>query len=183
VPIEAFLVFPQGAPNPPVGATPPTDPYLLMTFRNAAVVPIADFSFAIENATTIGSATAGAGAGRAKLGELSISKTVDQASPLLLVASASGGHFATVQLYLRDPTVGKGTPFLAFEFQTVFITRIEWSGATAGEVPSESVHLAYAAVVMAYQGIKPDGMLALPVRGGWSQLTNQGNLTDTLQVR
>ena len=42
---------------------------------------IKDFSFGIENPTTIGSATGGAGAGKIKFNEFSITKTTDSASP------------------------------------------------------------------------------------------------------
>jgi type VI secretion system secreted protein Hcp len=42
---------------------------------------IKDFSFGIENPTTIGSATGGAGAGKIKFNEFSITKTTDTASP------------------------------------------------------------------------------------------------------
>jgi hypothetical protein len=42
---------------------------------------IKDFSFGVENPTTIGSATGGAGAGKIKFNEFSITKTTDSASP------------------------------------------------------------------------------------------------------
>ena len=50
---------------------------------------IKDFSFGVENQTTIGSATGGAGAGKIKLNELTIKKTTDTASPSS--SSANGG--------------------------------------------------------------------------------------------
>jgi len=50
---------------------------------------IKDFSFGVENPTTIGSATKGAGAGKIKLNELTIRKTTDTASPSS--SSANGG--------------------------------------------------------------------------------------------
>src|SRR4029077_13323573 len=40
-----------------------------------------DFSFGVENPTTIGSATGGAGAGKIKFNEFTIKKTTDAASP------------------------------------------------------------------------------------------------------
>ena len=42
---------------------------------------IKDFSFGVENPTTIGSATGGAGAGKIKFNEFTIKKTTDSASP------------------------------------------------------------------------------------------------------
>ena len=47
-----------------------------------AAFGIQDFSFGIENPTTIGSATGGAGAGKIKFNEFTITKTSDAASPL-----------------------------------------------------------------------------------------------------
>src|SRR5438105_8515124 len=74
---------------------------------------IKDFSFGVENPTSIGSATGGAGAGKIKFNEFTIKKTVDKASPLLFKVCASGDHFRTVTLYLRkaggEPTRPQGT--------------------------------------------------------------------------
>jgi type VI secretion system secreted protein Hcp len=188
VPIDVFLVIPQSPGNPPVAATPSTDLYFKATFPNAAVIPIDDYAFAVENPVAIGSASSGAGAGKETFHELVVHKAVDKSSPFLFTASASGGHFAAVQLYLRQTpatttATSKTVPFLAYEFQTAFVSKIEWDGGAAADRPAETVHLAYGALVVAYQATNVDGTPAPTVRAGWSQITNLGNVQDTIPLR
>jgi type VI protein secretion system component Hcp len=62
------------------------------TTRGQGAFEIKDFSFGVENPTTIGSATGGAGAGKIKFNEFSIGKTVDSASPSLWRNATSGSR-------------------------------------------------------------------------------------------
>src|ERR1041385_2190139 len=62
---------------------------------------IKDWSFGVENPTTIGSATGGAGSGKAKFNEFTIKKTTDQASPLFFRSCAAGTHFPKIELFCR----------------------------------------------------------------------------------
>ena len=63
-----------------------------LTVADGAAV-ILDFSFGIENPTTIGSATGGAGAGKIKFNEFTIKKTTDSASPAFFGNAESGSHY------------------------------------------------------------------------------------------
>ena len=56
---------------------------------------IKDFSFGVENPTTVGSSTKGAGAGKVKFNEFSIGKTTDTASPILFKQSLRGSATTT----------------------------------------------------------------------------------------
>src|SRR4051794_39194383 len=62
---------------------------------------IKEFSFGVENPTTIGSMSGGAGAGKAKFNEFNVKKAVDAASPLLFAACGQGCHFPEVTLSIR----------------------------------------------------------------------------------
>lgn len=62
---------------------------------------IKDFSFGVENPTTIGSATGGAGAGKIKFNEFTITKTTDKASPLFFKNCCAGAHYKKVTLTAR----------------------------------------------------------------------------------
>ncbi len=64
-------------------------------------IEIESFSFGAENVTTIGSATGGAGAGKAKFQEFTIEKAVDSTTPRFLKTLAMGTHFANVELIAR----------------------------------------------------------------------------------
>lgn len=185
MPIQAFLVIPPKPGNPPISATPSTDPYFSANVPNAAVIEIRDFEFAVENPAVVGS-QAGAGAGKERLDQLLIHKVVDRISPALFSASASGGHFAVMHLYVRQdsagPAAAQGAPFLVYEFQTVFITNITWSGSGGDAQPAEAVTFTYGALVIAYKATNPDGSLGQVAKGGWSQVTNTGNVPDTIPM-
>src|SRR5438552_3455385 len=62
---------------------------------------IKEWSFDVENKSTIGSATSGAGGGKAEFHEFSISKLVDKASPKFFQNCVAGAHYKTVSLAIR----------------------------------------------------------------------------------
>ncbi len=112
---------------------------------NMVTFEIKDFSFGVENPTTIGSATGGAGAGKIKFNEFQIKKTSDKASPAFIGIFSTGDEFQLVVIEMRqtdgDPQSG-GKPFLNFKFDTVFTTKIDWSGP-GDEGPEESITLVF----------------------------------------
>jgi type VI protein secretion system component Hcp len=102
---------------------------------------IKDFSFGVENPTTIGSATGGAGAGKVKFNEFTIKTTTDSASPAFFTNGAVGAHYKTVTIEVRKAggsPLSAGKPYLQYKFSTVFTTKIDWSGP-GDEGPEESI--------------------------------------------
>jgi type VI secretion system secreted protein Hcp len=137
---------------------------------------IKDFSFGVENPTTIGSATGGAGAGKIKFNEFTIKKTTDTASPAFFKNCCAGAHYKTVTIDMRkaggDPnTTGKA--FLRFTFEMVFTTKIDWSGP-GDEGPEESITFVYGKLGVVYwpQG-KLGEQIPQPKISGWNQVTNK----------
>ena len=113
---------------------------------------IKDFSFDIENPTTIGSATSGAGAGKIKFNEFTITKTTDSASPVFFKNCCAGAHDQEVVIDMRkaggDPSKA-GQPFLQYKFETVFTTKIDWSGH-GDDAPQESISFVYGQLEVQY---------------------------------
>jgi type VI secretion system Hcp family effector len=184
VAVDIFLVIRSNSQNPQVSDTPTTDSYFSSTFPGAVVFEVSDFDFDVQNTVNLGSAAAGAGAGKAALGQLVIHRPVDKLSPALLNVSATGEHFVAIQLYLRHPNpTGGGTvpaPFLAYEFQMVFISKIEWS-AGAGADLTEEVTFVYGALAVAFQAANPDGSAAgTPAKSAWSQISNSSSVQDSI---
>jgi type VI secretion system secreted protein Hcp len=139
---------------------------------------IKDFSFGAENPTTIGSATGGAGAGKVKFNEFTIKKTTDSASPAFFRNCAAGAHYKKVVLEMRksggDPQ-SAGKPFLTFYFETVFTTKIDWSGP-GDEGPEESITFVYGKLVVEYWPQKATGAQDnAKVTKGWNQITNKAD--------
>jgi type VI secretion system secreted protein Hcp len=118
---------------------------------------IKDFSFDIENPTTIGSATSGAGAGKIKFNEFTITKTTDSASPVFFKNCCAGAHYQKVVIGMRkaggDPSTA-GQPFLQYKFGTVFTTKIDWS-SPGDEGPQESITFVYGTLEVQYVSQDP----------------------------
>ena len=182
--VDIFLVIRSNPQNPQLSDDPTTDSYFSSTFPGAVVFEVSDFDFDVQNTINIASATTGAGAGKASFGQLVIHRSVDKLSPALLSVSATGEHFVAIQLYLRHPNPTAGgaapAPFLAYEFQTVFISKIEWSAAAGADL-TEAVTFVYGAVAVAFQAANPDGTPAgPPAKSAWSQVQNAASVQDSI---
>jgi len=68
-------------------------------------IEISSFSWGASNAMNIGSATSGAGAGKVRVHDLTITKNTDSASPNLFQACASGQHFPMVKFVTGGKTI------------------------------------------------------------------------------
>src|SRR5260221_672264 len=73
----------------------------------AVTLTLDSYQFGFVNATTIGSATSGAGAGKATFNELTVTDPLSGASPQLFAALVAGGHYQTAVLTQRN---GAGDP-------------------------------------------------------------------------
>jgi type VI secretion system secreted protein Hcp len=134
------------------------------------VIVVDSFSFGVENPTTIGSATGGAGAGKVQFNEFQIKKTTDNASPVFFKNLAAGAHYKKAVLTLRKPG---GKPYMTYTFETVFTTKIDWSGP-GDEGPEESITFVYGKLVMQSDGTNADGKAAT-VTSGWNQIMNKSD--------
>jgi type VI protein secretion system component Hcp len=140
------------------------------------------WSFGIENPTSIGSATSGAGSGKAKLNEFTIKKVIDSASPAFFRNCVAGAHYKKVTLEMRkaggDPQ-SSGKPFLTYTFYTVFTTGINYdNGDDVG--PGEEIKFQYGVVVIKYQKQKADGTAdGVPFMKGWNQIANKAKDDET----
>ena len=113
---------------------------------------IKNFSFGVDSSAAIGSGTSGAGAGKVKFNDFTITKTTDSASPVFFKNSVAGSHYGKVILTMRkaggDPS-SAGQPFLTFTFGTVFTSKIDWSGP-GDEGPEESITFVYGQLGVEY---------------------------------
>ena len=139
--------------------------------NQTAAFEIKDFSFGVENPTTIGSATGGAGAGKIKFNEFTIKKTADSASPAFFKNCAVGAHYKEVTLEMRkvnDKNSSDSMVFLRFTFGTVFTTKIDWSGP-GDEGPEESITFVYGVLSVAYVGPDPSASSSF----AWDSIQNK----------
>jgi len=138
-------------------------------------VEVTSFTLGVENTSTIGSATGGAGAGKAMFSSLEITKQIDKASPGLFALAASGGHFDQANLYVRK--VGGTTDYLVYRLKLVAVSDVEWSGASGDDSPLETVKFQYGALQVQYASQNANGTLATPQTANWSQVLNQSQFS------
>src|SRR4051812_42696704 len=125
--VDSFIFFDhQGAAGmlPVVGET--TDAYFSKT-KPSPAFEIKDWGFEVTNKTTIGSATTGAGGGKAEFAEFTITKMVDSASPNFFRNCVAGAHYKKVVLACRKAggdSATAGKPYLFYTFGTVFTTKV-----------------------------------------------------------
>jgi type VI secretion system secreted protein Hcp len=135
---------------------------------------IFNFSLGAANPVTIGSASGGAGGGKAILQPFSFTKKTDSASPNLYQACVTGAHLATGSVQLRKAG-GTALVYLTYGFKVIFIESISWSGSSGGDdSPTEHVSAAFGTLTIDYQAQdstgKPSGGA---IHGGWNVQTNQ----------
>jgi type VI secretion system secreted protein Hcp len=133
-------------------------------------IDIFSYSISASNPTSVGSGT-GSGAGKVDLSSLTITKTVDTATPSLFLNCASGKHFAKAQLKIREAGGDAPVEFLVIDMTQVFIDSISWGGST-GDKPSESVSMSMATIKFTYTPQLATGAGAGPKLFGWDLLQN-----------
>jgi len=167
--VDAFIWFESpGVSEAPKGETKDK------TYKGKHAFEIKDFSFGVENPTTIGSATGGAGSGKIKFNEFTIKKTTDQASPLFFKNCCVGAHYASVIIEMRKSGGSKevsGKTFLRFKFGTVFTTKIDWSGP-GDEGPEEGITFVYGKLGVTYWPQDETGIPLALKPAGWDQVSN-----------
>lgn len=168
---DAFLTFDTGTPTTVQGES--QDP----SFKGA--VELRSFTFGAENQIAIGSATTGAGAGKAHFNELQITKLSDSTSPSLFQMLATGQHFKTATLSIRKPvlkTIPGGGVYQRFTFYMVFVSKISIDGSTGDDAPTETVVLSYGALKWEYSRQDATGSLTPVPSQQWSVMTNSPTL-------
>jgi type VI secretion system secreted protein Hcp len=168
--VDAFIWF----ENPGAGNKLPEGETQDKTFKEKKAFEIKDFSFGVENPTTIGSAATGAGAGKIKFNEFTIKKTTDKASPLFFKNSCVGAHYESVTIEMRKSggsAGASGTTFLRFKFGVVFTTKIDWSGP-GDEGPEESITFVYGKLGVTYFPQESTGSPGTAMPAGWDQMKN-----------
>jgi type VI secretion system secreted protein Hcp len=138
----------------------------------AEFVEISSFSLGVSNSTTIGSATGGAGAGKAKFDDVHITKPVDASTPKLFQAVATGKHIPTVVLSLRKEGGAEPT-FETITLTDVFVTSFQQEGVSTDALPTEQVTFAYGKIEFAFTPPRGKGAGA-PVVVSWDITQNKG---------
>jgi type VI secretion system secreted protein Hcp len=133
-------------------------------------IDVQAFQWGAVNNVTIGSASGGAGAGKASFNKLTIQKHVDVASPVLFQRLAAGQHIASMELVARKP--GMPAPYLRYCLKGVFVSSLQQNGAAGETLPQETLEFAFGSLQQSYTRQDPKGMAMSPVFSGWEAGTN-----------
>ena len=111
----------------------------------------------------------GSGAGKASFEDLHFTHQIDKASPLLMLACASGRHIRDATLTVRK--AGK-TPqeYLIVKLKDVLVTSVD---PAVNDDTHESVTLNFAQVDLEYKPQKADGSLGPGIHFGWDLQANR----------
>jgi type VI protein secretion system component Hcp len=113
-------------------------------------------SVGVSNSGSLGFG-GGGGAGKATFQDFSMIKPVDELSPKLMLATATGKFFkkATIDVFGEG---GPGSPpIMTWELQEVLVSSLQFSAG--GDVPADSLSLSYAKVCSIYAGLDSGGRL------------------------
>jgi len=127
-------------------------------------IPILSFGIGVSQVET--DLTGGSAAGRAVFAEFTLSKAIDAASPLLLVAAASGLRYPEALITLVD---GPGDTVTEYRLGQVLVSGVSVGNSGAvSELPVEQVSLSYSTIQVSVQV-----GTAAPVVKSWNVAENR----------
>ena len=114
----------------------------------------------------------GAGAGKANVQDLQITKYVDGSSPKLLLACCSGNHYAHALLTVRKAGGDSPVEYVKIKMDQVFITSVSTGGHGGEDRLTESVSLNFAKVNFDYVPQTEKGGAGTAIPFGWDVAAN-----------
>ena len=116
----------------------------------------------------------GASAGKVTLQPLTFTSRISKASPLLMMACASGQHIKNAVLTVRRG--GKAqAEFLTITLGDVLVSSFQTaSGGEDGSPLVDSISLNFSTIRVEYRETKPDGTVGTPVIFAWDAKRNVG---------
>ena len=136
-------------------------------------IHVSSFSFGVTNTGTGGS-NLGSGGGRSNVQDMHFTKVVDQASPNLFYACATGKHFDTATVTVRR--AGENPQeYLIYKMTEVYISSISTSGHEGGGIAQESVSLNFSKVELNYTPQNADGTPGAVNTKGYDLKANKGS--------
>jgi type VI protein secretion system component Hcp len=116
-------------------------------------LPLSSVVWGVSNNTPVGAGSNGAGAGKVTFNPFTITRKVDQASPALFQAAASGVHFQSATIFVLPPA-GTAATTEAIEYQLTFPVV---SSALESSSPNGSIET---------YGLAYNGLTEKYIRGG-----------------
>jgi type VI secretion system secreted protein Hcp len=139
--------------------------------KHKGEIDVRSFSWGVSQ-TGAGHTGLGSGAGKAEFQDLSITKAVDKATPLLKLACASGKHITKGKLTVRK--AGE-TPleYLTIDLENILVSSYSLGGTAGGDIPNEVVTLNFAKMKSEYWTQTEKGAKGENSNFSWDVSANQ----------
>ena len=121
--------------------------------------------------TYLASAAVTGGAGKVHFQDLQIVKQVDKASPLLMLAAASGRHFPSAVLTAQRPE--QPQDYLTITLGDLMVSSYQIEAPAEQSSPVDKLSFTVSRIEIAYRPQRPDGTLDAPVDAGWDATANR----------
>jgi type VI secretion system secreted protein Hcp len=136
-------------------------------------IVVTSFSHGVSTTVTT-NPTGGPGASEPTFTDLTISKSLDKASPLLYLNCAQGKVIKTATLTLCQQDEDKTTVFYTIKLGQVLVTSVRSSGNSGGDSrPTETITLNFSTIDCKYVPQNSDGTAGTPVEFKWNLTTNK----------
>jgi type VI secretion system secreted protein Hcp len=140
--------------------------------KHAGTIEISSFSWGATNTGTSASGTGG-GAGKVSFQDLHFTTSVNKASPLLMLACASGQHIKKAVLFVRKQG-GDQQEFYTITLEDVLVSSYQSGGSEGSHaIPTDQFSLNFTSIKFEYKPQKPDGSLDSAINAGWNVKTNK----------
>jgi type VI secretion system secreted protein Hcp len=117
----------------------------------------------------------GAGAGKVNVQDISVTKYVDSASPVLMKACAAGNHFDKATLTVRKAGGTSPVEYVTINMNEVFITSVSTGGSGGEDRLTENVSLNFAKVNLFYTPQTEKGAKGTDISFKWDIAANNGD--------
>jgi type VI secretion system secreted protein Hcp len=113
----------------------------------------------------------GAGAGKVNVQDLTFTKWVDKATPILALACCSGQHFKDATLVVRKAGA-KPVEYLKIKLDVVFVSSISTGGSGGEDRLTENITLNFSKVSLDYIPQDDKGAAGTPIPMTWDIAAN-----------
>ncbi|MDR3567330.1 MAG: type VI secretion system tube protein Hcp [Syntrophobacteraceae bacterium] len=115
----------------------------------------------------------GGGSGKVSVQDITITKQVDKATPVLMKYCCSGQHFNKATLTVTKAGGDKPVPYLTINMENVLISSQKTGGSNGGETISESVSLNFGKYKVLYKPQSKEGIAMPEVEHAWDIAMNK----------
>ncbi|WP_339427883.1 MULTISPECIES: Hcp family type VI secretion system effector [unclassified Pseudomonas] len=131
-------------------------------------IDVTEWAWGLSQSGSMHSGTGG-GAGKVNIANLNLKKPLDKSSPNLMMACASGKHYAEARLIVRKAGGASPVEYLVITLKQVMVASYSASAEPGGDVLYDNIALNFATVDVSYQPQKADGAKdGGPVKFGWN---------------